>query len=187
MDYVDRRRVYQALLSAINLGNEEIAEIIIEHPKYEEISVDLKRHGKAFFYQNKFNDDNQFSEEITPLILAAQQNRFEVVMALLLKRETIDKPHKCHCTCGDCQENARRDELKFARSRLNAYRALSSEAYISLSSEDPILTSFRLRKELQQVAGEEKYYTVGVYIYIYIYIYIYDIYIYIYIYIYMGS
>jgi hypothetical protein len=82
LDYVDRRRVYQALLAAINLGNEEIAELIIEHPKYEEISADLKRHGKAFFYQNKFNDDNQFSEEITPLILAAQQNRFEVSLTL---------------------------------------------------------------------------------------------------------
>lgn len=161
LDHVDRRRVYQALLSAINLGNEEIAELIIEHPKYSEISSDLKLHGKAFFYQNKFNDDNQFSEEITPLILASQQNRFEVVMALLLKKETIEKPHKCHCACADCLAHARRDELKFARSRLNAYRALSSEAYISLSSDDPILTSFQLRKELQQVAKEEKYYTVS--------------------------
>lgn len=81
-------------------------------------------------------------------------------MALLLKQETIEKPHKCHCPCKDCLDAARLDELKFARSRLNAYRALSSEAYISLSSDDPILTSFRLRRELQQVADEEKYYTV---------------------------
>jgi len=84
----------------------------------------------------------------------------QVVMALLLKQETIEKPHKCHCPCKDCLDAARLDELKFARSRLNAYRALSSEAYISLSSDDPILTSFRLRRELQQVADEEKYYTV---------------------------
>jgi hypothetical protein len=88
-------------------------------------------------------------------------NRAQVVMALLLKQETIEKPHKCHCPCKDCLDAARLDELKFARSRLNAYRALSSEAYISLSSDDPILTSFRLRRELQQVADEEKYYTVG--------------------------
>lgn len=161
--------MYQALLSAINLGNEEIAEIIVEHSKYEEISADLKQHGKAFFYQNKFHDDNQFSEEITPLILASQQNRFEVVMALLLKGETIERPHKCHCTCADCDEQARRDELKFARSRLNAYRALSSEAYISLSSDDPILTSFRLRREIQQVANEEKYYTVRTYLIKYVF------------------
>lgn len=86
----------------------------------------------------------------------------QVVMALLLKRETIDKPHRSHCTCDQCLEQATRDELKFARSRLNAYRGLASEAYISLSSDDPILTSFRLRRELQQVAKEEKYYTVSI-------------------------
>ena len=161
LDHVDRRRVYQALLSAINIGNEEIAEIIIEHPKYAEISNDLKTKGRAFFYENKFNDDGQFSEEVTPLILASQQNRFEVVLALLLKRDTIEKPHRSHCSCTDCTEQASRDELKFARSRLNAYRGLASEAYISLSSDDPILTSFKLRKELQQVAKDEKYYAVG--------------------------
>ena len=35
----------------------------------------------------------------------------------------------------------------------------SGEAYLSLSSDDPILASFRLRRELLQVANEEKYYT----------------------------
>ena len=78
LDHVDKRRVYQALLSAINQGNEEIAETIIEHPKYAEISNEIKEHGRAYFYLNKFHDENQFSEEITPLMLAAQQNRFEV-------------------------------------------------------------------------------------------------------------
>jgi len=44
----------------------------------------------------------------------------------------IDRPHRCHCLCDDCQTLANQDELKFARSRLNAYRALASEAYLSL-------------------------------------------------------
>ncbi|ELT93222.1 hypothetical protein CAPTEDRAFT_147411, partial [Capitella teleta] len=159
LDYVDKCRVYQALLSAINLGNEEIAEIIIEHKKYDDISHDLRQHGRAFFSLHQLHDDNQFSDEITPLILAAQQNRFEVVMALLLKGESIEKPHKCHCACAECTACVLRDELKFARWRLNTYKALASEAYISLSSDDPILVSFELRKTLQQVAREEKYYT----------------------------
>jgi len=86
LEHVDKRRAYQALLYAINLGNEEIAELIIEHRSYAEISADIRLLGRqAFLEQNKFIDDNQFSEEITPLILASQQNRFEVVMALLLK------------------------------------------------------------------------------------------------------
>ena len=82
-------------------------------------------------------------------------------MALLLKQETIDRPHRCHCLCEDCRVQTNLDELKFARSRLNTYRALASEAYLSLSTDDPILASFRLRRELLQVAKEEKYYTVS--------------------------
>ena len=54
----------------------------------------------------------------------------QVVMALLLKHETIERPHRSHCLCDDCQALANHDELKFARSRLNAYRALASEAYL---------------------------------------------------------
>jgi len=75
LDHVDRRQVYQALLAAINLGNEDIAETIIEHPKYDEISGELSKQRGGL---QQFNDDSQFSEEITPLILASQQNRFEV-------------------------------------------------------------------------------------------------------------
>jgi len=83
----------------------------------------------------------------------------QVVMALLLKHETIERPHRCHCLCDDCRTQTNNDELKFARSRLNSYRALASEAYLSLSTDDPILASFRLRRELLQIAKEEKYYT----------------------------
>ena len=61
----------------------------------------------------------------------------QVVMALLLKQETIERPHRCHCLCEDCQTQANNDELKFARSRLNAYRALASEAYLATSLTCP--------------------------------------------------
>jgi len=90
----------------------------------------------------------------------------QVVMALLLKHEKIERPHRCHCLCEDCHTQANDDELKFARSRLNAYRALASEAYLSLSTDDPILASFRLRRELLQIAKEEKYYTASRYSYL---------------------
>jgi len=84
LDYVDRRQVYQALLAAINVGNEEIAETIIEHPKYDEISSELSKQRGGLQQCGRFNDDNQFSEEITPLILASQQNRFEVRVILVV-------------------------------------------------------------------------------------------------------
>ncbi|ESO08662.1 hypothetical protein HELRODRAFT_169550 [Helobdella robusta] len=112
LDLVSHHCLYKVLLAAINIGNEEIAEIIIEHPKYANISSDLKSQNISSDVRGSstnITDDNQFFEEETS-----------------------------------------RDELKFARSRLNAYRGMSSEAYISLSSDDPILTSFKLRKEIQQ-------------------------------------
>ena len=82
-------------------------------------------------------------------------------MALLMKGQLIEKPHKYNCACLRCRERTKQDELKFAKSRLNAFKGLASEAYISLSSDDPILTVFELRNELQKVATAEKYYTVS--------------------------
>ena len=52
------------------------------------------------------------------------------------------------------------DQLRVANFRLNAYRGLASEAYISLSSEDPFLTAFQLAKELRRLADDEKHFKV---------------------------
>ena len=49
-----------------------------------------------------------------------------------------------------------RDSLKRSRSRLNAYKALASPAYMALSSPDPITTTFELRQEMKRVAQVEK-------------------------------
>lgn len=48
------------------------------------------------------------------------------------------------------------DSLKRSRSRLNAYRALASPAYMALSSPDPIMTTFELRQEMKKLAQVEK-------------------------------
>ena len=36
--------------------------------------------------------------------------------------QVIEKPHKYNCICNECQAKAKKDELKFAKSRLNAYK-----------------------------------------------------------------
>ena len=36
--------------------------------------------------------------------------------------QVIEKPHKYNCICTECQAKAKKDELKFAKSRLNAYK-----------------------------------------------------------------
>lgn len=163
LDYVDAKSAYEALLLAIKLGHDEISEMILEHPKYEEINTELRKDSNSPFFSDRLNDHSQFTDETNPMILAAQNNRYEVVMALLMKGQLIEKPHKYNCICLECSEKQKTDELKFAKGRLNAYKGLASEAYISLSSEDPILTSFELRNELHDVATAEKYYTVSYY------------------------
>lgn len=52
------------------------------------------------------------------------------------------------------------DMLRSAKYRLNAYRGLASEAYISLSSKDPIFTAFELGAELKSLSRVEKYFKV---------------------------
>ncbi len=50
------------------------------------------------------------------------------------------------------------DSLRHAQSRLNAYRGLASETYISLISIDPILTAFELGGELRGLSRKEKFF-----------------------------
>jgi hypothetical protein len=54
--------------------------------------------------------------------------------------------------------NVERDALRRSRARLNAYKGLSSEAYISLTSKDPILTAFELSEELTHLSHVEKHF-----------------------------
>lgn len=82
-------------------------------------------------------------------------------MQLLIRHgHRITKPHDYHCTCLQCHQKFKFDSLRFAQSRLNAYRGLASESYISLASLDPILTAFELGRELRDLSGKEKYFKV---------------------------
>ena len=106
---------------------------------------------------------SQFSPDITPLILASQKNQYEIVQLLLLRGEKVQKPHKFGCLCQECVNKMKFDQLRSAKYRLNAYRGLASEAYISLSSKDPILTAFQLSKELRLLSRNEKYFKVHIF------------------------
>ena len=47
LDHVDAKSAYEALLLAIKLGHDEIAEMILEHPKYDEINTELRSVSRA--------------------------------------------------------------------------------------------------------------------------------------------
>uniref|UniRef100_A0A8C7CWM9 Transient receptor ion channel domain-containing protein n=1 Tax=Oncorhynchus kisutch TaxID=8019 RepID=A0A8C7CWM9_ONCKI len=102
--------------------------------------------------------DSQFSEftpDITPVILAAHTNNYEIIKLLVQRKVAIPRPHQIRCDCVQCVSSSEVDSLRHSRSRLNIYKALASPSLISLSSEDPILTAFRLGWELKELSKVE--------------------------------
>ncbi|XP_070198596.1 short transient receptor potential channel 4-like [Littorina saxatilis] len=96
-----------------------------------------------------------FTPDITPIILAAHRDNYEIIKILLDRGFRIPKPHTARCSCNDCLEGSQEDSLRHSRSRINAYKALASPSLIALSSKDPILTSFELCVELRRLSKLE--------------------------------
>uniref|UniRef100_A0A8C5RN03 Transient receptor potential cation channel subfamily C member 4 n=1 Tax=Laticauda laticaudata TaxID=8630 RepID=A0A8C5RN03_LATLA len=102
--------------------------------------------------------DTQFSEftpDITPIILAAHTNNYEIIKFLVQKGVCVPRPHEVRCNCMECVSSSDVDSLRHSRSRLNIYKALASPSLIALSSEDPFLTAFQLSWELQELSKVE--------------------------------
>ncbi|KIH58529.1 transient receptor ion channel II, partial [Ancylostoma duodenale] len=112
--------------------------------------------------------------DISPIILAAQLNQFEILQMLLRKDARIERPHRLEpnrkhlpqpvatltasrysCICETCDRERLNDSLQYSLKRINTYRALASPAWMSLTSPDPILSAFKLSWELQQLAVVE--------------------------------
>ncbi|XP_076464223.1 short transient receptor potential channel 7-like [Babylonia areolata] len=157
VEHCNSQNIQQAVLQAISEDHTSIAELILKHPCFLEICRKRQRLGDTdgFF---KTEVESQFSTDMTPLNLAAQKNNYVIVQLLLQRGEVIPKPHKFSCSCVECRNRMKFDQLRMANFRLNAYRGLSSEAYISLSSEDPFLTGFQLAKELRKLSDHEKHF-----------------------------
>jgi hypothetical protein len=161
MNKSDSQKLREALLLAIFLGHTQIAESVLRHPKYKVLNEKkFVDEATDSFWQTPSSDDAQFSPDITPLILAAQYKRTEIVQILLISGDRIMLPHDYECKCNECSNKFKFDSLRFAKSRLNAYRGLASETYISLASIDPIQTSFELGYELRKLSINEKYFKV---------------------------
>ena len=103
-------------------------------------------------------DASTFTPDITPLILAAHRDNYEILKILLDRGATLPAPHDIRCACSDCVRSTREDSLNHSRSRINAYRALVSPSLIALSSKDPILTAFELSFELRRLSFLEHEY-----------------------------
>ncbi|KFW80041.1 Short transient receptor potential channel 6, partial [Manacus vitellinus] len=153
-------RVGDALLLAISKGYVRIVEAILNHPAFAEGKRLALSPSQSELQQDDFyaydEDGTRFSHDVTPIILAAHCHEYEIVHTLLRKGARIDRPHDYFCKCSECNQKQKHDSFSHSRSRINAYKGLASPAYLSLSSEDPVMTALELSNELAVLANIEK-------------------------------
>ncbi|PAV75940.1 hypothetical protein WR25_09382 [Diploscapter pachys] len=145
-------RIGNALLCAIREGVYRLVEIQVNHP-----SITREMLGDGWSQQLDPSEaaSAEYSSDISPVILAAQLNQFEILQMLLRKEATIERPHRHSCMCETCDKERLNDSLQYSLKRINTYRALASPAWMSLTSSDPILSAFKLSWDLQRLAFEE--------------------------------
>ncbi|XP_072550856.1 short transient receptor potential channel 6 [Salminus brasiliensis] len=152
-------RIGDALLLAISKGYIRIVEAILAHQAFADTSkltnspLQSETSDDFFAYDE---DGTRFSHDITPIILASHCHEYEIVHILLRRGARIERPHDYFCKCNTCIYHQRHDSFSHSRSRINAYKGLASPAYLSLSSEDPVLTALELSNELAVLANIEK-------------------------------
>uniref|UniRef100_A0A915IYL6 Transient receptor ion channel domain-containing protein n=1 Tax=Romanomermis culicivorax TaxID=13658 RepID=A0A915IYL6_ROMCU len=137
-----------ALLHAISEENVEAVELILSHLEKMD-RFDAENQGVVI------NENSTFTPDITPIILAAHRDNYEIIKLLLDRGASISHPHDVRCDCKDCIQASSEDSLRLSRSRINAYRALASPSLICLSARDPILYAFELSWELKRLSTIE--------------------------------
>ena len=134
-----------ALLQALRDDDARIVEILLKY-----------RHDHASEVQSKLLS----REHITPLILAARLQNYEVVKLLLDSGFTITSPSKLHRSAASMEMSD--EKLESAVQRLNTYRGLASPVYIAASflqnledGPDPVYRACVLNKQLCDKAKQE--------------------------------
>ena len=89
--------------------------------------------GQPYSWEAVDNVAANYTPDITPLILAAHKNNYEILKILLDRGASLPSPHDLKCSCEACLTASQEDSLRFSLSRINAYRALASPSLISLT------------------------------------------------------
>ncbi|XP_014208151.1 transient receptor potential-gamma protein [Copidosoma floridanum] len=135
-----------ALLHAISEEFVEAVELLLDHED------SFHREGEPNSWEALPTDTATFTPDITPLILSAHRDNYEIIKILLDRGALMPVPHDVRCGCDTCVQSRQEDSLRHSRKRINTYRALASPSLISLSSKDPILTAFELSWELRRLS-----------------------------------
>ncbi|XP_070556557.1 short transient receptor potential channel 1-like [Ptychodera flava] len=89
------------------------------------------------------NDD--FHADMTPVILAAHQNNYAILKVLLDQGAEVPLP--------ECFSFKTREfSLEHSIGTINIYKAVTSEAFLSLTSEDPFKDAFTLSNKMRELS-----------------------------------
>ncbi|XP_061105666.1 short transient receptor potential channel 2-like [Conger conger] len=150
----DFRQIHEALLVAVDTNQPRVVKRLLDRLDLEKGNkMDVRSFSQAIFDQSI--DDSQFAPGVTPLTLACQKDLYQIVTMLTQKGHVIARPHRISCTCLECRNGRQYDLLKFSLSRINTYRGIASRAYLSITSEDAMLSAFRLSRELRKLSKKE--------------------------------
>uniref|UniRef100_A0A3P9HGU3 Transient receptor potential cation channel subfamily C member 2b n=1 Tax=Oryzias latipes TaxID=8090 RepID=A0A3P9HGU3_ORYLA len=150
----DFRQIHEALLVAVDTNQPLVVKRLLDRLDQEKGNkMDVRSFSQAIF--DRSIDNSQFAPGVTPLTLACQKDLYDIVTMLTQKGHVIPYPHKMSCACLECRNGRQYDLLKFSLSRINTYRGIASRAYLSITSEDAMLSAFSLSKELRKLSQKE--------------------------------
>ncbi|XP_029154915.1 transient-receptor-potential-like protein [Nylanderia fulva] len=145
-----------ALLHAIDQEFVEAVELLLEHEELLTANQTTMQNFEIIHSWQKVDPASaRYQMDMTPLILAAQRNNYEILKLLLDRGATLPMPHDVRCGCDDCLQAATDDPLRLSSTRISEYKALASSSLIALSSTDPLMTAFQLSWELRELAVSE--------------------------------
>ncbi|KAL6265608.1 hypothetical protein P5V15_002402 [Pogonomyrmex californicus] len=146
-----------ALLHAIDQEFVEAVELLLEHEELLTATQVTENSEKPIIHSWQKVDpaSARYPMDMTPLVLAAQRNNYEILKLLLDRGATLPMPHDVRCGCDDCLQATIDDPLRLSSTRISEYKALASPCLIALSSSDPLMTAFQLSWELRELAVSE--------------------------------
>lgn len=124
-----------SLLRAVDEQFTPAVRLICEHIKKKNIPEALDCRAA----------NGDFHPDVTPLVLSAQHNHYEIIRILLEYGARIKDPR-------DYSDQAEMHTLENSVGMLNLYKALASQAYISLTAKDPFNTTFELCAKLRKLS-----------------------------------
>nr|CAD2202581.1 unnamed protein product [Meloidogyne enterolobii] len=124
---------------SIREGVYELAEALINHPS---ITKEMLGEGWAKYLDPSETATSEYSSDISPVILAAHLNQFEILQMLLRKDAIIEKPHKHYCTASNDGDSKKLSLPVFNAFQKSIGRWNRTISFVAKNSHDDITKWF---------------------------------------------